>query len=40
MKIEIIKHYAETDPKFMGESVTDLIVDGQKIYIDEDYYHD
>jgi len=39
MKVEIITHYAETDPEFMGESVTDLIVDGKVIYGEQDEYH-
>ena len=40
MKIQIIKHYAPSDTKFLGESVTDLIVDGNVVFQGEDSYHD
>ncbi len=40
LDVQIVHHFAETDEDKTGESVTDLIVDGNMIYCGEDWYHD
>lgn len=39
LNVEVVHHYAETDPEQMGDSVCDLAVNGEFVYYNQDYYH-